>query len=171
MWSSSGSWSTSKLRKKKKKILFKKLTGFFYIEQGDGWTPLHLAAMMNKYDVALKLLEMGADSKTQALNGDTAQDIARKFKHYHLADVLNRYFSILFCFFFQITICTKLLSYWLSCFLTSQIPPLKVFFESPFIYWWSLFLSRKPLRRCTRKSRRWFLYKPTLCSCRILIHF
>ena len=69
------------------------------IKQGDGWTPLHLAAMMNKYDVALKLLEMGADSKTQALNGDTAQDIARKFKHYHLADVLNRYFSILFCFF------------------------------------------------------------------------
>ena len=66
--------------------------------------------MMNKYDVALKLLEMGADSKTQALNGDTAQDIARKFKHYHLADVLNRYFSILFCFFFQITICTKLLT-------------------------------------------------------------
>ena len=47
--------------------------------------------MMNKYDVALKLLEMGADSKTQALNGDTAQDVARKFKHYHLADVLNRY--------------------------------------------------------------------------------
>ena len=46
--------------------------------------------MMNKYDVAIKLMEMGADAKTQALNGDTAQDIAIKYKHHHLADLLNR---------------------------------------------------------------------------------
>ena len=59
--------------------------------QGDGWTPLHLAAMMGKYEVTLKLLEMGADPTTKATNGDTAEDVAKRYKNYALADVLNRY--------------------------------------------------------------------------------
>ena len=57
--------------------------------QGDGWTPLHLAAMFNKLDVVLKLLEMGADAKAKATNGDTPEDVAKKFNNHRLADVLH----------------------------------------------------------------------------------
>ena len=59
-------------------------------QQGDGWTPLHLAAMLNKLDVVLKLLEMGADPTVKATNGDTPEDVAKKFRNHRLADVLNR---------------------------------------------------------------------------------
>lgn len=58
--------------------------------QGDGWTPLHLAAMLNKLDVVLKLLEMGADHTVRASNGDTPEDVAKYFKNHRLADVLHR---------------------------------------------------------------------------------
>ena len=58
--------------------------------QEDGWTPLHLAAMFNKLEVVLKLLEMGADPKIKATNGDTPEDVAKTFKNHRLADVLNR---------------------------------------------------------------------------------
>ena len=63
----------------------------------DGWTPLHLAAMMGKYDVALKLLEAGADQFSRAFNGDTPEDIARKYRNFKLADVLHspRYFNLI----------------------------------------------------------------------------
>ena len=46
--------------------------------------------MFNKLDVVLKLLEMGADPTVKATNGDTPEDVAKKFKNHRLADVLNR---------------------------------------------------------------------------------
>ena len=58
--------------------------------QGDGWTPLHLAAMFNKLEVVLKLLDMGADPKIRATNGDMPEDVAKTFKNHRLADVLKR---------------------------------------------------------------------------------
>ncbi len=57
---------------------------------GDGWTPLHLAAMFNKLDVVLKLLEMGADPSVRAANGDTPEKVAKSYKNHRLADVLHR---------------------------------------------------------------------------------
>ena len=56
---------------------------------GDGWTPLHLAAMFGKTDVAIKLLEMGADPTTRGSHGDTAEDVAKHFKNHRLADILH----------------------------------------------------------------------------------
>ena len=60
--------------------------------QGDGWTPLHLAAMFDKIAVVLKLLEFGADPTVKARNGETPEDVAKRFKNHRLADVLHRYF-------------------------------------------------------------------------------
>ena len=56
---------------------------------GDGWTPLHLAAMFDKTSVAIKLMEMGADPATKSFNGETAEDVAKRFKNHRLADVLH----------------------------------------------------------------------------------
>ena len=57
--------------------------------QGDGWTPLHLAAMFGKLPVVLKLLEMGADATIKGWNGETPEDVAKRFKNHRLADVLH----------------------------------------------------------------------------------
>jgi len=57
---------------------------------GDGWTPLHLAAMFDKLDVTLKLLEEGADPRARGTNGETPEDVAKRFKNHRLADVLHR---------------------------------------------------------------------------------
>jgi ankyrin repeat protein len=59
--------------------------------QRDGWTPLHLASMFGKTDVAIKLLEMGADPTMKGTSGDTAEDVAKRYKNHRLADVLHRY--------------------------------------------------------------------------------
>ena len=48
----------------------------------DGWTPLHLAAMFGKTAVAIKLMEMGADPNTKAFNGESAEDVAKRFKNH-----------------------------------------------------------------------------------------
>ena len=63
-------------------------------DRRDGWTPLHLAAMLNKCDVALKLMEFGADIDAKDDNGKTAEDVAKAFKNHRIADVLHRYNSI-----------------------------------------------------------------------------
>ena len=58
----------------------------------DGWTALHLSAMLGKSDVAHCLLEAGADPSircTQIYNC-TAEDIAKQYRHYQLADLLHR---------------------------------------------------------------------------------
>ena len=55
----------------------------------DGWTPLHLAAMFGKTSVAIKLMAMGADPSTKAWNGETSEDVAKRFKNHRLADVLH----------------------------------------------------------------------------------
>ncbi len=56
---------------------------------GDGWTPLHLAAMFGKKEVALKLLEAGADTSIKSSIGETAEDVAKRFNNHRLADVLS----------------------------------------------------------------------------------
>ena len=59
----------------------------------DGWTALHLSAMLGKSDVAHCLLEAGADptiTDTQIYQC-TPEQIAKQYRHYQLADLLHRY--------------------------------------------------------------------------------
>ena len=58
--------------------------------EGDGWTPLHLAAMFGKCDVAQVLLEAGASSSIIGSDGKTAEDVAKQYRHHCLADILHR---------------------------------------------------------------------------------
>ena len=58
---------------------------------GDGWTPLHLAAMFGKVDVIQILLDAGADPYARDHNEKDAVDIARQFNHFQIADMLQRY--------------------------------------------------------------------------------
>jgi ankyrin repeat protein len=58
--------------------------------EGDGWTPLHLASLFGKADVAQALLEAGARSSIKGSDGLTAEDVAKKYRHHALADILNR---------------------------------------------------------------------------------
>ena len=60
----------------------------------DGWTPLHLAAMFGKVDVIQLLLEAGADPYVADKDGHDVIDVARQFKHFQIADMLQRYFKI-----------------------------------------------------------------------------
>ena len=58
---------------------------------GDGWTPLHLAAMFGKVDVIQILLDAGADPYARDHNEKDVVDIARQFNHFQIADMLQRY--------------------------------------------------------------------------------
>ena len=58
--------------------------------EGDGWTPLHLAAMFGKCDVTQVLLEAGASSSIKGSDGKTAEDVAKQYRHHCLADILHR---------------------------------------------------------------------------------
>ena len=63
---------------------------------GDGWTPLHLAAMFGRVDVIQILLDAGADPYTRDHNEKDVVDIARQFNHFQIADMLQRYQTVLY---------------------------------------------------------------------------
>ena len=58
--------------------------------EGDGWTPLHLAAMFGKSDVTQVLLDAGARASVKGTAGDTPEDVAKRYRHHALADILHR---------------------------------------------------------------------------------
>jgi len=58
--------------------------------QCDGWTPLHLAAMFGKVEVVRKLLQAGASTTIKGTDGQTPENISKRFRFHQLADMLNR---------------------------------------------------------------------------------
>ena len=58
--------------------------------EGDGWTPLHLASLFGKVEVAQALMEAGARPSVKGSDGLTAEDVAKKYRHHALADILHR---------------------------------------------------------------------------------
>jgi ankyrin repeat protein len=52
-------------------------------------TPLMMAAIQGHYDIALALLRAGADPRIRILHGHTAAELAAKYNHRHLANVLR----------------------------------------------------------------------------------
>ena len=61
------------------------------VRKTDGWTPLHLAAMFGKCDVAHVLLEAGVDTSIKDDDGKTAEDVAKQYRKYNFADFLSRF--------------------------------------------------------------------------------
>jgi len=52
-------------------------------------TPLMMAAIQGHYDTAVSLLRAGANPRIRSYRGPTAADFALKYKHAHLAQVLQ----------------------------------------------------------------------------------
>ena len=52
-------------------------------------TPLMMAAIQGHYDTAVSLLRAGADARIRVYKGPTAAELAAKYKHAHLAAVLQ----------------------------------------------------------------------------------
>jgi len=52
-------------------------------------TPLMMAAIQGHYDVAVALLKAGADPRVRIVRGHTAAELAAKYNHRHLANVLR----------------------------------------------------------------------------------
>jgi ankyrin repeat protein len=52
-------------------------------------TPLMMAAIQGHYDAAVSLLRAGADPRIRVYKGHTAAELAAKYKHTHLASVLQ----------------------------------------------------------------------------------
>jgi ankyrin repeat protein len=52
-------------------------------------TPLMMAAIQGHFDVALTLLKAGADPRVRIVRGHTAAELAAKYNHRHLANVLR----------------------------------------------------------------------------------
>ncbi len=53
------------------------------------WTPLHCAAKAGASRAALRLLQLGADRGIKTKNGNTAADLAMKYGHEELAQILR----------------------------------------------------------------------------------
>ena len=79
------------------KVLVEKGANLNIQRTEDGWTALHLSAMLGKADVAHCLLEAGADPTIKdtsfGLTHKTAEDIAKDYRHHQLADLLHRFLS------------------------------------------------------------------------------
>ena len=58
---------------------------------GDGWTPLFIAAMLGRLDIATLLLQAGADSRLEDEEDRTAEMIAHQYGHHMVADIINRW--------------------------------------------------------------------------------
>ena len=58
--------------------------------KGDDWTPLFVAAMLGRLDVALLLLQAGADVRMMDNEDRTADMVARHFGHHMVADAILR---------------------------------------------------------------------------------
>ena len=56
----------------------------------DGWTPLHVAAMMGSQEVALQLLQAGADTGIKEELDLTPAEVARQWGHTTVADFIQR---------------------------------------------------------------------------------
>jgi len=52
-------------------------------------TPLMMAAIQGHYDTAVSLLRAGANARIRTYRGQTAAELAAKYKHTHLAQVLQ----------------------------------------------------------------------------------
>merc|ERR1712128_358931 len=59
--------------------------------KGDGWTPLFVAAMLGRLDIATLLLQAGADTRVEDEEERTAEAIAHQYGHHMVADTINRY--------------------------------------------------------------------------------
>ena len=59
--------------------------------EGDGWTPLFIAAMLGRLDIATLLLQAGADSRLEDEEDRTAEMIAHQYGHHMVADIINRW--------------------------------------------------------------------------------
>ena len=57
---------------------------------GKGTTPLMQAASKGLVDIVRLILSRGADLRMEVDNGDTAEDLARKFGHDEVAQILNQ---------------------------------------------------------------------------------
>jgi len=57
--------------------------------KGDGWTPLFVAAMLGRLDIATLLLQAGADTRVEDEEDRTAEMIAHQYGHHMVADIIN----------------------------------------------------------------------------------
>ena len=76
-----------------------KLTGSNVNKQrkGDDWTPLFVAAMLGRQEVALLLLQAGADTRITDNEDRTADMVARQFGHHMVADTIIRFVIVKCC--------------------------------------------------------------------------
>ena len=58
--------------------------------EGDGWSPLFVAAMLGRLDTANLLLQAGADTSVLDSLDRTADLVARHFGHHSVADIILR---------------------------------------------------------------------------------
>ena len=74
------------------KVLVEKGADLNLKRPADGWTALHLSAMFGKADVTHCLLAKGADPSIRGIAPwcETAEDIAKRYRHHQLADLLHR---------------------------------------------------------------------------------
>ena len=56
----------------------------------DGWTALHMAAMMGLEEVALMLLQAGASTHLEDEEGMRPSQVARQWRHTSVADIIER---------------------------------------------------------------------------------
>lgn len=56
----------------------------------DGWTALHMAAMMGLEEVVLMLLQAGVNTKLEDEDGMTPSQVARQWRHSSVADIIER---------------------------------------------------------------------------------
>ena len=59
--------------------------------KGDDWTPLFVAAMLGRQEVALLLLQAGADTRITDNEDRTAEIVARQYGHHMVADAIIRF--------------------------------------------------------------------------------
>lgn len=57
---------------------------------GDGWSPLFVAAMLGRLETANLLLQAGADTTVRDSQDRTADIVARHFGHHSVADMILR---------------------------------------------------------------------------------
>ena len=58
---------------------------------GDGWSPLFVAAMLGRLETANLLLQAGADTTVRDNLHRTADVVARHFGHHSVADIILRW--------------------------------------------------------------------------------
>ena len=59
-------------------------------KNGRGWTPLHVAAFWNRIEIAMLLLENGANPAAEDSNGKTPEDVAIETGNYEMVASMRR---------------------------------------------------------------------------------